>query len=248
MDQYMIAETESDSLDNYPVVWDRSQGRDSEGQSRPRADFNTATFLEYSKCFIRDKKEFSMSTSVLEGCTVLAIISRRAVYVAHYWESIAFAPDEEDLERWQTAERIFELFVEKGLRQGIGKGDKPQQHSLARNAQYIDDEYIQAYLLVPSDTWNEIPGGYPQQWAKLKNIVGDILPRLKIKDGEQNGRWHEIQYERVGTRTDLLDTHRGRCLFKFDPQHPNTERDKKVKKAMFWVEDNPVAHHSDEWD
>ncbi|KAF2449196.1 hypothetical protein P171DRAFT_469325 [Karstenula rhodostoma CBS 690.94] len=200
------------------------------------------------KYFTRDSREFSMSTGGLHGCTVLEIISRRAVYVAHYWESISFAPDEDDINRFQSADKMFELFVEKGLRQGIGKGNKPQQHSLERNAQYIDDEYIQAYLLIPSDDHNGNPGGYPQQSTRLKNIVGDILPRLKIRDSEQNDRWHEIQYQRVGSEHELLDTFRGRCLFKFDPQHPNTERGKKMKKAMFWNEDNPVAHHSDEWD
>lgn len=236
MADFMIAETITPDIDNYPIVWDRAAGQ---GQ---RADFNTALLMEY-KYPIRDSKEFSMSTTGLHGCTVLAIISRKAVYMTHYWESITFAPDAESVARYQSRDRIFQLFIEKGLRSGIGQ----QQHALGRGVKDIDDEHIQAYLLRPSDTWERDPQGYPDQWDAIKRIVGELIPRLKIESGQQNDRWHDIVYERVEDE-DQLEGHRGKCLFKFDPQHYNSQLDKKRKKAMFWNEDNPVAHHSDEWD
>lgn len=237
MGQFMIQETTDPSGEHYPIIWNRPTGTGGE-----RADYNTATFVPF-RPYIQDGVEFSVSTGGLKGCTVLAIISRRAVYIAHYWESIVFAPDEEDLERYGSMDRIFDLFVKKGLEQGVGRGQNKAQDRLPANE--IDDEYIRAYLLVPTDNHDATTQGYPNEWDKIKRVVNTIIPRL----GEENGRrWTTITYVRVGTDEDLLDTFRGRCLFKFDPQHPDRVEDKRRKKAMFWTEDKLRAIHSDEWD
>ena len=74
MGQFMVDETGDDNA--WPIVWKYRS-----------SDVNTASFEEFGD------KEFSFQTSLLRGCTVLAIISRRGVYITHYWESISFAPE-----------------------------------------------------------------------------------------------------------------------------------------------------------
>jgi len=39
--------------------------------------------------------EFSYAAARLQGCTMLVVISRKGTYMAHYWESISFDPDED---------------------------------------------------------------------------------------------------------------------------------------------------------
>ncbi|KAF2120140.1 hypothetical protein BDV96DRAFT_674367 [Lophiotrema nucula] len=221
MGRFMLEET--GGAHAWPIVWD-SRG----------SDMNTADF----ETFRNRRKEFSFQTHGLIGCTVLAIISRKGVYIAHYWESISFSIEQEWLEKYKTQERAFDETVIQALNNGI----KGQQKSLRSHKPEVDDEHIRAYLMRPFDSYDETEDGYRDKWNRMKDTVGDILPTLK-----DESRWTEIIYHRVASSEDLNGP-RGRCLFKFDPKHPTGNGDTTTKSTRFWSEANFRPWHEDDWD
>jgi hypothetical protein len=69
-----------------PIVWQSVGGRGT--------DFNTAMYTA-----IGANQAISLGVKHLCGCTTLVIISRTGVYMAHYWESIAFSLEPEWLSK-----------------------------------------------------------------------------------------------------------------------------------------------------
>jgi len=201
-----------------PIVWDKGPEDDEE-------DMATSDFEEFKN------EAFILGTGWLCGCTTLVIVSRKGVYYAHYWGNISFAPDEKF--KFKDADEAFKKTVVKGLTEGI----EWEQTSLKNYAGKIDDEYIRAYLMIPHETWDDIPDGYRDKWNQIKSIVGDFIPKLKGP-----ARWKD-------KNDALLDnTARGRILFKFDPDHratPNQQQGRK--KAILWIEGNRTPHHDDVW-
>lgn len=76
-----------------PVVWEHTA----------IYGFNTAIFEE-----IGGDEAKSLGLNGPCGCTVLVIASRSGVYMAHYFEDIAFAPSEKFLKKYGSAEACFE--------------------------------------------------------------------------------------------------------------------------------------------
>lgn len=244
--ELVFAETKPTS-EAESIVWD--DGADS--------DINTSLFKP-----LGEKNEVSLATRRLQGCTVLAIISRKGVYFGHYWESISFHPDAKQLkhvdenneEWWETPEEIFVRTVINGLRRGMSK----QQTSLTSVAPAIADDHIKAYLIRPkwskakedeNDEYknkpppaNPLPDGYPDKWQRMKDEAVRLIPKLNEPD-----RWKEVLYEATD-KDDILDgTPRGRMLFKYDPVSQQTTRrgHKPTRMSMLWSETTEV--HRDTW-
>ncbi|KAH8433389.1 uncharacterized protein LDX57_011023 [Aspergillus melleus] len=209
--------------------------------------FDTAIYEEF-----KDHKSISIGTSGLCGCTVLVIISREAVYMAHYWENISFAPDE-DWEKYyrRIGRDIFEESVVRGLRDGIGTKQKKLKPGP------FDNDHVQAYLMhpnAPADNFKPdedrqviFEEYYERRWNQIKEIVIEIIPAIG-----QPGRWIDLEYKALDKDSPLLDrTARGHILFKYDPDHRYTDADGteiSQRKATLWVEQNIKPKHDDTWD
>lgn len=115
------------------------------------------------------------------------------------------------------------------------RGQPKEQDSLNAAAHLIDDESIRAYLMIPR-TGPAEPGEvavddpYRIYWTRLKEIVGDILPRLRDQSRWSEYRYHprqkeEIRYEGTPQEEDpLWLTARGKILFKYDPDHEGKKK------------------------
>jgi hypothetical protein len=228
------------------VVW----GVGENGQE----DVNTAIFDSFSR-------EFSFAASGLQGCTMLAVISRKGVYMSHWWENISFDPDDEQLGEYEdgreeSKEEIFQRLVIDGLVKGIKGDDKEElQASFKQFARGRADDYVKAYLIRPAKSYkngvDEDGGknigppethGYPEQWQKIKDTVVKFIPKI----GEP-GRWEEVLYDATDDEEILEKTPRGRVLFKFDPIHvkKSGRTGKDTRLAMLWVETREI--HKDQW-
>ncbi|KAI2619290.1 hypothetical protein GGR54DRAFT_138240 [Hypoxylon sp. NC1633] len=64
---------------------------EDENDEDNRVDFTFATLKRFSD-YTTDV--LNIGTAGLEGCTVLTVVSPTAVYMAHFFESLAFAPDD----------------------------------------------------------------------------------------------------------------------------------------------------------
>lgn len=219
-----------------PIVWENTQGD----------DFCTATFQEIGGTIAK-----SLGTRRLCGCTVLVVVSRTGVYMAHYWENIAFAPDPDWIIEHGTPENVFEQTVIKGLRVGVqGVDPLPEQISLTKVASQITaGENIKGYIIGPDKNFDfkENPGNYEtykERWARIRKTVGEIIPALKDDDpvNSPNPLWTEIRYKKLLPNDRRLGTTAaGKVLFKYDPDHEGK------KKAAMWVENNLADRHNDEW-
>lgn len=223
MDTFMKDEITSELSD--AIVWRKGPDRDPE-------DMATSTFREFQD------KAFSLGTSELCGCTTLVIISRRAVYISHYWENISFATDEVWLTVYGTPQNAFQQTVIRGLTRGVNpNGSPPEQVSLRNQAGRLEDTYVRAYLMIPDTDVDENPVGYRPQWNAIKSLVNRFVPTLATGD-----RWREVMYTPHGDNPDLLkNTALGRLLFKYDPDQNGK------KKATLWIEREATPYHDDEW-
>jgi hypothetical protein len=182
----------------------------------------------------------SLGTSGLCGCSSLWIISRTGVYASHWWESISFAPNKEwRLTTKETNTAVFMRTLINPLSAGAKTSSGTPTQWKLDPADY-DDDNIKAYLVHPNKNCYGKEDGYRSQWDKIKKEVGNIIPSLNPETFPD--RWVEPIYVRLDPDDPKLDlTAAGHVLFKYDPNHNGK------KKAVLWVEANPIPIHDDEW-
>jgi hypothetical protein len=217
---------------------------------------NTAEF----KSFEGRKTKFGMHIIGLAGCTGLLIVSKKGVYIAHYWENIAFNQDQGTTPRpWPEQEQAFQQTVIRGLELGVVgnpiRGSQQEQASLRAIAAEIDDESIHAFLIIPATGQSDEPGPgipdpYRDYWNRIKEQVGQIILNLNPNNP---GRWTEYAYrpvedeEEEGREYTLFRSSRGRVLFKYDPKHRRPDGT-RTKKTLVAIEDTIRSEGSWEWD
>jgi hypothetical protein len=231
-EHYVLAETEGP--ETYPLVWDVDNPPDTNGR-RTQYDVNTATFKKYSR------KKISLATQDLHGCSSLAIVSRKGVYLTHYWESIGYRPAPRDLTKWgSTQEEEFKKYVLTGLRDGI-KNKIREQDSLRDNAKALEDEHTYAYLIHPAP--NRVNRqGYETDRAKIQAVVEEYLPSIKAQD-----RFTMVPYTVEPNAKIRSSTTKGRLLFKYDPEEALPPgKGMLTAKAMLWSETTVL--YDDTWD
>lgn len=160
------------------------------GEEDDQYDVNTAMYRDFTA-------EFSYAAARLKGCTMLVVISRKGIYMAHYWESISFDPDEDQLGTYENGEKetskdIFQRIVLDELTKGVEEeGEIVQQSSREFVSRRLSDDHVTAYLIRPRKSQrneaNEDMGlgsappdqaGYPELWKKTKDKVVEIVPKI----------------------------------------------------------------------
>lgn len=223
-----------------PIVWG----------DNTRDGFCTALFED-----IGGNKAKSLAAQGLCGCTVLIVASRTGVYMAHYFENMAFDPDQIWLDEWNTPEECFNANVIQGLTNGVPaapRARRPRQVSLTSNAAAIlagagpDGDKVKGYLIYPSgssDGEATTYAGYQEKFLEIKKTVGEIIPPLAIlDDGTSNPLWTDIPYDALNNDDEALgNTAAGKLIFKYDPSHVGQ------KKAALWVESDLTDRHNDQW-
>lgn len=220
MDRFILAEVAKAP----PIVWENHLGND---QNTAKADVFGATAI-------------SVGMRYLTGCTGLVVVSRQGWYATHYWESISFVPSKNDLKMWKFKDE--EDALQRSVLTPLEKGKGQGQASLKKNAGLFADDSVRAYLVIPAQQLKGDVGKSREKWDRIKATVGSLIPGL---EQEAHGdRWKEVSYRRYGVDTIALDrSAAGSVLIKFDPDHPE---DSKRKKVTMWVAGEQV--HNDEWD
>lgn len=216
--------TETNHADAIPIVW-------TGGTSQAPIDMNTAELRVFGD------EDFSYSTAFLKGCTVLAIVSRRGVYLAHYWETISFSLNIDNVTP-EIQQREFERTVLRPLE----RGHQRFQDSLKGNLGLLVDEYVHVYLIRPATGADEMTD-YRQYWDQIKDLVLGWIPQA-------SDRWTEHRYDVVlgdnaAVQRTLFTTSRGRLLFKYDPRHRRVNG-RDMRRTMLWSETTEI--HNDEWE
>ncbi|CAO2649934.1 Nn.00g012260.m01.CDS01 [Neocucurbitaria sp. VM-36] len=247
MDTFMKDEAEVDLAKE--VVWTLTEKNEAGGKDL--IDVNTSVLEEFKDY---QEREMSLFGQGLEGCTMLAIVSRKGVYLSHWWETLSFNIDLPDdpapapAEVRRLRQQALTKTILRPLRDGVIKGQLGSiQVSLRRNANRIDDDYLHAFLVRPSthsrDDGTDENRGYRDEWDQIKNEVFQYLPKLNTLD-----RWREITYDVVTPeerdQEALTKTSRGRVLLKYDSKHP-VAGGSTVQRTTLWVENEQI--YVDEW-
>lgn len=238
MDDFIMRETSLDG-DSIAIVWQLHEF-DKVKKERVPYDVNTSLYYDFSQAR-------SLSAIRLKGCTMMAVISRRGVFIGHWWENLSFSIDDDLLEKWapKTPEQIFQINVLDGIKNGVTELGKPSQMSLTKFAQELGDEHVRAFLIRPNqnkDRNSNGKDGYPEQWQRMRDEVVRILPKIN-----EDGRWQTVIYDVVPQARFLNTSPRGRLLFKIDPEHvpAATRRGKATRLAVLWLEDREIFR--DQW-
>lgn len=235
MDTWMTEELSKDS--NRPIIWQRKKNGQPE-------DMATSAYTE----FAQEKEAFSMGTAGLCGCTVLIIVSRQAVYIGHYWESISFWTNDEWLKSnggpFKDQDDAFQKTVIKGLTEGARAGK--EQVMLKGKDKWLNDDYTQAYLMIPNKNSAGKNDPYRDQWKQMIAKAGEFIPKLIEKNDD--GTWkriHEHPYTPLPGDPRLDTTSAGKILFKYDPDEDGDGKGKK--RTAIWQEGNKTPIHNDVW-
>lgn len=196
-------------------------------------DMSTGVFKEFSTLTTRE--QYSTGAQHISGCTTMYIISRKGVYAVHWWENVSFAVDQGEWGSERTQDELFQSTVIDMLKNG------GEYHPKLDNS--IEDDYIKAYLIIPTETWDGKAGGYADRWETVRTKVGEIIPTL-----QDRSRWKDITYVGRDNDDDELHAERsavGKNIFKYDPRHRSGGR--SMKTAKMWVEDELTPYHDDAW-
>ncbi|KAJ8122949.1 hypothetical protein O1611_g9711 [Lasiodiplodia mahajangana] len=169
------------------------------------------------------RKEFSdFSSNVLNigiegltGCTVLAVVSPKAVYMAHFYENLAFRPDGRIAPDTAFEQNCLNLITGQGAR-WRARGDHldPSLFEGTTNGPAI------AYIMTPRQDQETptkqnpsppVPGPdtqfYPGRMEQLSQTLTSLIPGLEV-----------VHYNYIAMNSkDYTQSYQGRALFEYDP-------------------------------
>jgi hypothetical protein len=241
IDEYVQREIGAEGFKK--IVW-------STTYKKRKVDMNTSKAVEFNS-----KKAVSIGTDGLCGCTVLAIVSRKGVYMGHYWESISFHADSFWKKYYDVDddEDVFKETVIKGLEDGIPRTPKRKswdQPSLTDYKELFDGEDTYAYLMIPESAVDEndqqlYKEKFEDRWQQIKATVNKIIPVLQdekrwVEHKYYPRRFKEEQQRAVGKAW-------GTALLQYDPMDKPGSGDVKSRKRMvMWMERTKMF--DDIWD
>ncbi|OOQ91395.1 hypothetical protein PEBR_00505 [Penicillium brasilianum] len=106
----------------------------------------------------------------------------------------------------------------------------------------IEDEYIKAYIVHPTTTWNDVAGGYADRWETVRTTVGEIIPSL-----QDRSRWMDVTYMALNNDDPRLDAKispAGKNIFKHDPRHRSGGQTRVTAMVLVKDELTPVPYGS----
>ncbi|GLB10433.1 hypothetical protein AtubIFM57258_006841 [Aspergillus tubingensis] len=163
---------------------------------------------------------FQIGTTGLVGCTVVTVVSRRAVYMGHFWED----PNWEDPELFVTT--ILNFISNTDPRDGSGPALNPALFN-----QPNDDTRI--YIMHPraDDKEDDYTAPYyPEELERLKTLLNQqLLP------GIPTATWIYIPVNWEDDEPDPLADQpwRRHAIFQYDPHAHSTGRRKKGWRLFY---------------
>ncbi|KAI8966244.1 hypothetical protein F5Y11DRAFT_343630 [Daldinia sp. FL1419] len=176
---------------------------------------------DFTFAVLRDLQDFktnvlNIGVVNLTGCTVLTVVSHRAVYMGHFFENLAFAPDAGNPRDPDTA------FQENCLNLITGQGQTYQVRGDSLDPRLFTGENgpAFAFIMTPRQSQDSpteqnpnppVPGPETQMYAgrinQLSQTLTDLIPGLWI-----------VYYNYIAVDTDeYIQDYQGKALYEYDP-------------------------------
>ncbi|KFY69307.1 hypothetical protein V496_00351, partial [Pseudogymnoascus sp. VKM F-4515 (FW-2607)] len=153
---------------------------------------------------------FQMGAKQVHGCTMVTVVSRRAVYMGHFWEVPSWAVE------FEFKARVINLISGNG----IPFGDSPPLDPSLFNGPHDDTRiYIMHPRRTPTST-SQKPR-YPGKLRRLKSMLTGLtglLPNAPTVLWLYKRLDHDLKQDRL----DARNTQRGHAIFQFDPNGRGT--------------------------
>ncbi|KAI1108459.1 hypothetical protein F5Y14DRAFT_457027 [Nemania sp. NC0429] len=179
--------------------------------STDQNDFTFAALRDFSKF---GANVLNIGIQGLEGCTVLTIVSRKAVYMAHFFENLAFAPDDKKDPNEAFQENCLNLIT------GQDPTWRKRGDSLDPSLFTGDNGPARAYIMTPRPDQDSptaqnpnppVPGPGEQLYAgritQLSQTLTGLIPGLEV-----------VYYNYIAVNVEKQQqAYQGKALFEFDP-------------------------------
>ncbi|TGJ78222.1 hypothetical protein E0Z10_g10548 [Xylaria hypoxylon] len=185
--------------------------------------YSIAEDNDYTFAVLRSFSDFNanilnIGTERLEGCTVLTVVSRKAVYMAHFFENLAFAPDD-----GKAPDSAFE---QNCINQITGRGQtwRTRGDSIDPSLFTGNNGPAFAYIMTPRQEQADptrqnpnppVPGPdtqlYAERMRQLSQTLTSLIPGLWVVYYNYIAA-NAAQYEEQDAQQ-----HRGKALFEYDP-------------------------------
>ncbi|KAI2695114.1 hypothetical protein CBS147332_9447 [Penicillium roqueforti] len=192
-------------------------------------DMSTGGFKKFST--LRAREQYSTGAQHILGCTTMYIISRKGVYAVHWWENVSFTADDVWMEDGQTQDELFQSTVIDMLTDGGANHPKLDDP--------IEDEYIKAYIVRPTTTWDNVAGGYADQWETVRTTVGEIIPTL-----QDRSRWMDVTHQSQSSY-GIPEAAQYASVCLYSPRHPQytLQRARTPQALMYPRPQSPLQAH-----
>ncbi|KAI1123372.1 hypothetical protein F5Y10DRAFT_286255 [Nemania abortiva] len=167
---------------------------------------------DYTFAALRDFSNFdsdilNIGVKNLTGCTVLTVVSRRAVYMAHFFENLAFRPDGREAPDTAFQQNCLNLIT------GQGKKWKTRGDSLDPSLFTGGNGPAIAYIMTPrqdQDPNSPVPGPetqyFPGRMEQLSQTLTSLIPGLGLS-----------YYNYIAMGSEYHKAYQGKALFEYDP-------------------------------
>ncbi|RAK93405.1 hypothetical protein BO79DRAFT_136625, partial [Aspergillus costaricaensis CBS 115574] len=152
---------------------------------------------------------FQVGTTGLEGCTVVTVVSKRAVYMAHYWERKSWTSS------YWFPRRIINFIAGRNPNQGVGPALNPALFNRP-----TDDTRI--YIMHPRKGGKKATYTSPNYTKKFKQLRS--LLNEELLPGVPTATWFYIPVANPGDVPDPIADQpwRRHAVFQYDPQAHGT--------------------------
>lgn len=166
--------------------------------------------------------KYELGTGGLTGCTVLAVISRRGVFMGHFFESLAFDPPTEEQLREEGMDPAtyppidFAGQVTNLIDQSNGNvgGVGPALDVSLFNQ---DTDNTQAYIMTPR-AWEGGEGDW-QFEGSINAIIAQVKGLLPSIDDIPVTDYVRLNMEDEDEKAELFTNARGAAFFQYDPNN-----------------------------
>ncbi|KAK4539502.1 hypothetical protein LTR36_010900 [Oleoguttula mirabilis] len=171
-----------------------------------------------------DSNKVEIGTGGLTGCTVLTVVSRRGVFMAHFFESLAFdrPSDEELIDAGEDPATYPALDYNGQVRnlvdrtQGDTEGLGPALDVSIFNQ---DDDNTHAFIMTPRQWGDGVAGGILQFTGSINTLRSQVMGLLPALSDVTIYDYVRLNMEDPAQEDELYTNARGSAFFQYDPKN-----------------------------
>ncbi|KAF2266752.1 hypothetical protein CC78DRAFT_595429 [Lojkania enalia] len=180
----------------------------------------------------------------LYGCTSVIVVSRKRMWMSHFWEVPSFQDPNNVRPHILDPLRNGGAGIQEGIAAFTGVGG---------DFENTVENKVRAFIVTPNRRGVANPASddlnFPSEVGKIKDELKDILGREDTVTVSYIPRWANDGYP---GQANVFAHPWGKVLVQYDPVQAlvqvEGQCDRQIAQLEIWVEDNPLYRYRDYWD